>query len=218
MTELNLHQKLLEIRKNIGSFSKDKEAYGYSYVSGKQVLSKIKGKMDELGVLLIPQIQSQEHETFDYVSKGKEKTDFIVYGKMTYTWVNAEKPEEKIEVPFYYTGQQNDISMSFGSGLTYSERYFLMKFFNVPTDEDDPDAKNTKDIKRIYSSKSKASNKQLNFVNDLLEGNAKKTNGKFTKEQLYEHLLQKMDTKTEMKDWTAMQASQAIKILQGKGE
>ena len=93
-----------------------------------------------------------------------------------------------------------------------------MKFFNVPTDEDDPDAKNTKDIKRIYSSKSKASNKQLNFVNDLLEGNAKKTNGKFTKEQLYEHLLQKMDTKKEMKDWTATQASQAIKILQGKGE
>ncbi|EGQ3083940.1 ERF family protein, partial [Staphylococcus pseudintermedius] len=29
--------------------------------------------------------------------------------------------------------------------LTYSERYFLMKFFNIPTDEDDADAKQKKE-------------------------------------------------------------------------
>ncbi|MDM5504358.1 ERF family protein, partial [Staphylococcus aureus] len=28
---------------------------------------------------------------------------------------------------------------------TYAERYFLMKFFNIPTDEDDADAKQKQD-------------------------------------------------------------------------
>ena len=33
------------------------------------------------------------------------------------------------------------MSKAHGTGLTYTERYFLMKFFNIPTDEDDADAK-----------------------------------------------------------------------------
>ena len=33
------------------------------------------------------------------------------------------------------------MSKAHGTGLTYAERYFLMKFFNIPTDEDDADAK-----------------------------------------------------------------------------
>ena len=36
-------------------------------------------------------------------------------------------------------GQQSDASQSFGSGLTYSSRYFLLKYFNVSTPNDDPD-------------------------------------------------------------------------------
>lgn len=141
---MNIYQKLVEIRKSITTFTKDTKGFGYTYVSGSQVLSKIKDKMDELEVLLIPQINSQEHSTFDYINdKGKEKTDFIVTGLMTYTWLNAENPEDKIEIPFQYMGQQDDISKAFGSGLTYSERYFLLKFFGIPTDDLDPDARNT---------------------------------------------------------------------------
>lgn len=141
---MNIHQKLVEVRKSIGNFTKDSKSYGYSYVSGTQVLSKIQDKMNEHGVLLIPNIQTQEFEKHEYVNqKGKSCLDFLVYGQMTYKWVNAEKPEDFIEVPFFYTGAQDDISKAFGSGLTYSERYFIIKFFNLPTDADDPDARNT---------------------------------------------------------------------------
>ena len=45
-----------------------------------------------------------------------------------------------MEVPFF-AGQQDDVSKAHGTALTYAERYFLMKFFNIPTDEDDADAK-----------------------------------------------------------------------------
>lgn len=141
---MNIHQKLVEVRKSIGGFHKDSKSYGYSYVSGAQVLSKIQDKMNELGVLLIPSIQEQNFEKHEYVNaKGKSCLDFLVYGAMTYKWVNADKPEDFIEVPFFYTGAQDDISKAFGSGLTYSERYFIIKFFNLPTDADDPDARDT---------------------------------------------------------------------------
>lgn len=141
---MNIHQKLVEVRKSIDGFTKDSKSYGYSYVSGTQVLSKIQDKMNEHGVLLIPSIITQDFEKHEYVNnKGKSCLDFLVYGQMTYKWVNAEKPEDFIEVPFFYTGAQDDISKAFGSGLTYSERYFIIKFFNLPTDADDPDARDT---------------------------------------------------------------------------
>lgn len=141
---MNIHQKLVEVRKSIGGFTKDKKSYSYSYVSGTQVLGKIQDKMNELGVLLIPSIIDQNFEKHEYTnSKGKDCLDFLVYGSMTYKWVNADDPDDCIEVPFYYTGAQDDVSKAFGSGLTYSERYFIIKFFNLPTDADDPDARDT---------------------------------------------------------------------------
>ncbi|MDN4609155.1 ERF family protein [Sporosarcina highlanderae] len=145
MTEkLNLHQKLVEVRKSIGGFTKDAKSFNYSYVSGSQVLSKIQDKMNELGVLLVPKIITQDFQEHAYKDKNnKDKLDFIVHGSMAYTWVNADNPNDSMEIPFYYTGQQDDISKAFGSGLTYSERYFIIKFFNLPTDSDDPDAKDT---------------------------------------------------------------------------
>lgn len=139
---LNLHMKLVEVRKSIDGFTKDQKGYNYSYISGTQVLAKIKQKMDELYLLLYPAINTQEFQGFPYKDKfGKDKHDFLVHGDMSYKWVNAEKPDEEIIIPWKYTGQQADISQAFGSGLTYSERYFLLKFFGVPTDDDDPDKK-----------------------------------------------------------------------------
>lgn len=217
MTNLNIYQKLVEIRKSIDVFTKDTEGFGYKYVSGSQVLHKIKSKMDELGVLLIPYVLNQKHETFDYTvwdkqaKAEKQKTDFIVNGDMKYVWVNADNPEDKIEIHWQYMGQQDDISKAYGSGLTYSERYFLLKFFGVPTDEDDPDAKDTTG-KQQWKEKL-ASENQLNYIDSLLN---KKVTEKYPKEVLYQHLKQQMGTDKDMEHWTAAEASHAIEILTGK--
>jgi hypothetical protein len=217
MTEqkLNIYQKLVEVRKTIDSFSKDSDSYGYSYVSGTQVLRKIKDKMDELQVLLIPQVVNQSHSTFDYKDKkGNDKTDFIVTAEMKYVWVNAENPSETIEIPWQTLGQQDDISKAFGSGLTYSERYFLLKFFGVPTDSDDPDGKDTSGKKgKSFSGSKLASDKQLNLVNNLLK---KKVNDKWSFDALYANLKEKVGTSKEMEKWNISEASKAIEILQAK--
>ena len=141
---MNLYQKIIEVRKVANGFSKDTKGYGYDYVSGNQILNKIKDKMNEVGLILQPSAQVGEHQLFCYTnSKGQDKVDIQVWGSMAYTWINAENPEEREVVSWAYYGQQDDISKSFGSALTYSERYFLLKYFGLPTDEDDPDGKDT---------------------------------------------------------------------------
>ena len=150
--KLNLHQKLVEVRKSIHGFNKDKKSgsgnFGYEYVSGSQVLRAIKGKMDELGVLLIPEIDydTMKWEKHNYKTKnGSDKIDFIITMKMNYTWVNAESPDDKITIPWVCIGQQtDDIAKAVGTAMTYNERYFLLKFLGLPTDEDDADAKEIK--------------------------------------------------------------------------
>lgn len=145
--KLNLYQKINEVKKVIKTFTKDKETEGYgsySYISGTQILSAIKEKMEELQLLLLPVATEHQHtEIYNYKNNSnKDKTDFIVQGKIVYEWIDAENPVDRQKVDWQYYGQQNDISKAFGSGLTYSERYILLKSLGVPTDDEDPDARN----------------------------------------------------------------------------
>ncbi|WP_338499898.1 ERF family protein [Staphylococcus capitis] len=139
MTEqLNIYQKIADVKANIEGFTKDTKGYNYSYVSGSQVLHRIRNKMIEHNLLLVPYTENEE---ITQTTNAKNKTEHIVKLKLTYKWINADNPQEVLEVPFFAVGQQDDVSKAHGTALTYAERYFLMKFFNIPTDEDDADAK-----------------------------------------------------------------------------
>lgn len=130
---MNIYQKLVEVRKSIDGFSKDATGYGYKYVSGTQVLQTIKSKMDELGIVLETHMIG--------VTIGNSGKGYVISSPAKMIWVNSEKPEDKIIIDWFITGEQKDPSQALGSALTYSERYFLLKFFGIPTDEDDPDKK-----------------------------------------------------------------------------
>ena len=140
--KLNIYEKILEIRKLVTYFQKGTKGQNCVYVNGATVLGTIRPKMDELGLLLLPTITKSEltNITVTEGSENKEKVKQIVKCDMLFIWVNVENPSERLEVPFASFGMQNDVSMAFGSALTYTERYFLLKFFNIPTDKDDPDA------------------------------------------------------------------------------
>jgi hypothetical protein len=173
---MNLWQKIIEVRKSVNSLTKDvdKDGLKYTYVSGNQILGKIKAMMDEKGIILQPSIELGSHEQYDYTTQyGKEMTDFIVKGEMSYTWINAEKPEEREIVRWAYYGQQSDISKALGSGLTYSERYFLLKYFGLPTDEDDPDL-NQDDKKGKTKEKKKYDDKKDELGDKLIDLISKK--------------------------------------------
>lgn len=158
MAELNLYQKIVKVREEAGGFMKDSKSFNYEYVSGNQVLKKIKTVMNELNLLLIPSTTHQEEYKHEYLDKyGKEKLDFVVRGDMVYTWIDGDSGE-KLEVPWSYYGQQNDISKAYGSALTYSERYFLLKCLGLPTDDEDPDTK--ENTERTQKTTNKGTNKK----------------------------------------------------------
>ena len=162
--KMNIQQKLVEVRKSIHGFNKDTKGFGFDYVSGSQILRAIKGKMDELGVLLIPRVDydTLHWEKHEYTTKkGEKKLDFIITMKMKYTWVNAEDPEDKIEIDWVCIGQQtDDIAKAVGTAMTYNERYFLLKFLGLPTDEDDADFN-----KEAYYNKNNNKTHTLNIEN-----------------------------------------------------
>lgn len=139
---MNLFQKLVEIQKSVRALGKNSSAgvgaSSYQYVSGSKVLDFIRPKMDELGILLVPQIDSIENERIDYQTKTGAKSELLSKVNMTFTWIDAESGE-KLPVPFGANGM-NNWDKGLGSALTYAERYFLLKFFHIATDEDDVDA------------------------------------------------------------------------------
>lgn len=126
---LNIYQKIVEVRRSIQHLSKDAASHHHKYISGDNLLSAIRPKMDELNIILLTKV-------IDHKRDG-----MIVDLTIEYHFVNADHPEDCFIIPWYATGRQNDPSQSFGAAMTYSERYVLKKTFLVPTDEDDPDAK-----------------------------------------------------------------------------
>lgn len=149
--ELNLYQKLAKIRKAVEVIRKNKSGYGYKYVTDAEILARITGLMDKLEVSLIPGIApgtlevspyTYEKTKFDKDTKTSYQetvNEILVKADAVYTWVNNINPEERIVVPWVMIGQQADASQSFGSGLTYTYRYFLLKYFGASTVDDDPD-------------------------------------------------------------------------------
>lgn len=137
----NIYQKLIEAKSTMEGFVKDTKGYNYKYVSGSQVLHKLNPELSKHGLFITLKTSNEKLEMFED-KKGKQQ--FLVTLDMHYTIIDADTPESFIDSKIFATGTQDDPSKALGTALTYSERYFLMKFFGIPTDEDDADAKQKK--------------------------------------------------------------------------
>ena len=137
MEKLNLYQKLLVIQKKINGLGKDKKSFSYSYVTGDKVLGEIKPLMNELGLILKQEVLSIDNLRMDYQTKNGNKTEILSKVMMQFTWIDTESGEK--DVNLFGANGQNDFEKGLGSALTYAERYFLLKFFHIATDEDDID-------------------------------------------------------------------------------
>ncbi len=68
-----------------------------------------------------------------------KESEWTIDGTVVYTVLNDDNPDERFEVTWPICGCQSDKAQAFGSALTYANRYFYLKFFNIATSEDDPD-------------------------------------------------------------------------------
>ena len=131
--------------------------------------------MNEMGLMLIPSITSTELTRQDYQSKSGTKSENTVKLDMIMTWVDVESGET-LPIQWGAVGQ-NDWDKGFGSALTYSSRYFLLKFFNIATDKDDID--NPEIRKQIEEKLSTAmSMDELGELWNLLDAESRQKNQK----------------------------------------
>jgi len=140
--KLNLYQKLLVIQNKIKGLGQDKKSNNYSYVTGSKLLKEVKPLMNELKLLLKQEVLSIDNLRMDYKTAintqyEKDKSEILSKVMMRFTWIDTESGE-KDENLFGANGQ-NDWEKGLGSALTYAERYFLLKYFHIATDEDDID-------------------------------------------------------------------------------
>lgn len=161
--QMNLRQKLFEIRKSMSTFAQSEDSEkkdnsgkaAYKYTPGWQIVETIKKKMDDLGVMLEPSLQSENHEMISYpVYKeigGKivpfEKKEMYVNIVMSYTFIDVETGQT-VGPLLQPAAGANGTDKSIASALSLAERYFLLKYFQFTTREaaDEPDAHDSSSI------------------------------------------------------------------------
>lgn len=150
--DMNLHQKILKIADMAGVLQKTASGYSYRYVPEEDIQAKVTAGLQKYGVMLyntiVPgtlKVTPYTYEKYDAKNKVmKPVNEVLVSADMTYTWINVDNPEERIETTWATVGQMEDAAQALGAGLTYSNRYYLMKQLQLATTEADPDAYRSK--------------------------------------------------------------------------
>jgi hypothetical protein len=167
MEKLNLYQKLLHIQTKINGLGKDKTTYQYKYVTGDKVLGEIKPLMNQLGLILKQEVISIENTRQDYSTAKGSKSEILSKVMMQFTWIDCATGEKDINS--FGANGQNDWEKGLGSALTYAERYFLLKYFHIATDEDDIDNDQRKTTAPIAQTNFEDAKSKLIVVSTLAE-------------------------------------------------
>lgn len=189
MSEKNVFQRLAEVRKIVPYLKKEQKGAQYSYVGSSDVLGSLHSKINEEGLILVPEITGHVltpdiEEVPDKYNKEqmKKRVTYFTELEMTMTWVNIDNPEDRISVKWYAQGVDIAGEKGVGKALTYGEKYFLLKFFNIATDKDDPDAFQNKVDSKMPPKQ--ASKTQIKVIDSLLKKVAEASKGAATPEAL----------------------------------
>jgi len=176
VSETTLVEKLIQLRKKVPYIKKEQKQYiKFSVVSSETVLTEFNTHMNELNIYLKTEVVNKTIERQKIGVNEKTKKDifsYLVTLDMKYTWINGDNPSEREEVTFSAIADDENSSYAYGQALTYAEKTFFMKEFNIPADDVDPDVFQKEILKRIPASPELTEQPKLAFLEQ-----AKMTNG-----------------------------------------
>lgn len=144
MSEKNVYQRLAEVRKSISYLKKEKSGSQFQYVGSSDVLGALHSAINDAGLLLIPSITNHKlNERVELIGSKdnqKERATYFTELEMNMRWQNIDDKEDFVDSAWYAQGVDIAGEKGVGKALTYGEKYFLLKFFNIATDKDDPDS------------------------------------------------------------------------------
>ena len=144
---LNIFQRMLKITADLGVVEKwlnvqVSSSNSYKAVSERDVLDAVKPLEEKYWVYSYPfEREIIENETLtkttEYQGTKKESTSLYMRIKVTYRFVNIDKPEEFIDTTVYGDGIDTGDKAPW-KAMTYADKYALMKAYKISTG-DDPD-------------------------------------------------------------------------------
>lgn len=166
--------------------------YDFQYTDLTGILDEIKPHLSKNGISVL-------QNTFTEFAEGH----LLVSVTTKLLHESGEWIESK---PLSFPVGENDIQ-TMGGLVTYMKRYSLSAMLGISTEADDDG-----NVASGNTATFKASNKQLDFIDNLLR---KKVSDTHDYKTLYDGLKKRLKTTSDMENWTSSQASQAIKILKG---
>lgn len=134
MSELNLFQRLNEIRRKVAYIRKDKAVETYKAVTHDAVTAETRAWFAEFGVLVIPQELSSS-----MTESGKTKSGTTVYrfeARYSIIFVNCDKPEERQEVILTAHALDHGDKAP-GKAVSYATKYAILKVLQIETGENE---------------------------------------------------------------------------------
>lgn len=140
---MSIYTKLAQIQSAVRGLTKNQTGYNYTYVDGNKVFEAIRPMMCEAKILLAPEVIGIKNDPITYQKWDRNAkqmvpvTEVLCTIQLKMNWIDADTGET-FSQQWSSTGM-NGFDKGFGSALTYGERYYLLKFFHIPTDRDDVD-------------------------------------------------------------------------------
>lgn len=169
---LNIYERLLNISTELQTIAKNLEVSmgkngKYKAVGEADVLRAVKPLELKHRVYSYPVereiIESGTLESVDY--NGNVKKQLFERIKVTYRFINIDKPEEFVDITSYGDGIDSG-DKSVGKAMTYADKYALLKAYKMVTG-DDPDQEASNDLKGVSTSKAPLDQTLLNEAQTL---------------------------------------------------
>jgi hypothetical protein len=161
---VNLYQKIIKVMESIEYLKKDDTvgtgSMSYKAISDEKVKVSIRNSMIKNGLVMFrtkveTEVVSREYEQYNKYNKCNEsKIQHFCKVRSTYKIVNAENPEESIEIQSIGHGVDPQDKAA-GKAMTYASKYALLDTFLIPTGEDS-DKTHSNDIEPPVDRKPKA--------------------------------------------------------------
>jgi hypothetical protein len=135
MKELNIYQRVNEVKKVARYAQKDAKVQGYKAVTHDQVTAVLRAPMVENGIVVTQSVlESSFADTGDLTAKG---TKWMMYtAKYLIKFVNIDKPDDFIEVNTEAQALDTGDKAS-GKAMSYAIKYAMLKVFGLETGENE---------------------------------------------------------------------------------
>lgn len=138
---MTVYQKILSVMGSVGYLNKDGfvetgKGKGYKALTDEKVLAAVRPALVSAGLVMLP-VKMEQKRTDEQVEgyDGKMKTNRVTDVSVTYRIINAENPDDFVEVVSSGTGVDTQ-DKGIGKAMTYAKKYAILNSFLIPSGED----------------------------------------------------------------------------------